>query len=161
MFYPESFQITLPGDREIAIARDFHAPRALVFDAFTKPELVSRWMLGPAGWTMPVCKIDLKVGGAYRYVWRKAGVKDMGMGGVFRQVDVPKLVVATEKFDDAWYAGEAVTTTEFVEDGEGTKTRITVLYDSVVARETARRSGMEHGMIAGYKRLEELLVSMV
>lgn len=80
MFYPESFQMTMSSDREIEIARDFHAPRQLVFDAFTKPELVRRWLLGPDGWTMPVCEIDLRVGGSYRYVWRKEGVKDMGMG---------------------------------------------------------------------------------
>ena len=96
MFYPDSFRMTTPADREIEIARDFHAPRQLVFDAFTQPELVRRWLLGPSGWTMPVCEIDLRIGGGYRYVWRKDGVKDMGMGGVFREIVSPRLVVATE-----------------------------------------------------------------
>jgi uncharacterized protein YndB with AHSA1/START domain len=161
MFYPESFQVTTPSDREIRIARDFHAPRQLVFDAFTKPELVRRWLLGPSGWTMPVCEIDLRVGGAYRYVWRKEGVKDMGMGGVFREIVPPERMVITEKFDDAWYPGEAVNTTVFIEDGGITRTTITVLYESKEARDTARRSGMEHGMAAGFDRLEEMLSSMV
>ena len=70
-FYPASFKLTPQGDREIVIERDFDAPRPLVFDAFTKPELVRQWLLGPDGWTMPVCEIDLRVGGRYGYVWRK------------------------------------------------------------------------------------------
>ena len=161
MRYPDSFQVTTPTDREIEIVRDFHAPRQLVFDAFTKPELVRRWLLGPPGWSMPVCEIDLRVGGAYRYVWRKDGVPDMGMGGVFREIVAPSRLVATERFDDSWYPGEALDTTVFVEEGGITKTKITVLYESKEARDTARRSGMEHGMAAGYNRLDELLSSML
>ena len=160
MTYPDSFQVTTPTDCEIEIARDFHAPRQLVFDAFTKPELVRRWLLGPPGWSMPVCEIDLKAGGAYRYVWRKEGVKDMGMGGIFREIVSPGRLVATEKFDDSWYPGGALDTTTFVQEGGIAKTRITVLYESKEARDTARRSGMEHGMAAGYNRLEELLASL-
>ena len=90
MFYPDTFQISTPSDREIRITRDFDAPRQLVFDAFTKPELVRRWLLRPPGWTMPICKIDLSVGGAYRYVWRKEGVSDMGLGGVFQEIVSPE-----------------------------------------------------------------------
>jgi uncharacterized protein YndB with AHSA1/START domain len=159
MFYPNSFKVSTPTDREIQVTRDFHAPRQLVFDAFSKPELVRRWLLGPEGWTMPVCEIDFRVGGAYRYVWRKAGAKDMGMGGVFREIVPLEKIVATEKFDEAWYAGEALDTTEFVEQGEVTKMIITVLYESKEARDTAKRSGMEHGMAAGYNRLEKELVA--
>jgi uncharacterized protein YndB with AHSA1/START domain len=159
MFYPESFKVTTPSDREIEVSRDFQAPRQLVFDAFTQPDLVRRWLLGPPGWTMPVCEIDLRVGGAYRYVWRKSGVKDMGMGGIFREIVPPARLVATEIFDDSWYPGEALDTTTFVEAGGITSIRITVRYESQEARDTARRSGMEHGMAAGYNRLEELLAS--
>ena len=157
MFYPDSFKISLPTDCEILIRRDFHAPRQLVFDAFTKPDLVRQWLLGPAGWTMPVCEIDLQVGGSYRYVWRKDGVKDMGMGGVFREVVVPARLVATEKFEDSWYAGEALDTTVFLETGDVTRVELRVLYESKEARDTASKSGMEHGMVAGYNRLEEML----
>ncbi len=90
LFYPDSFKISTPGEREIEIERDFDAPRELVFDAFTKPELVRRWLLGPDGWTMPVCEIDLRPGGRYRYVWRKeSSGTEMGMGGVFREVVRP------------------------------------------------------------------------
>jgi uncharacterized protein YndB with AHSA1/START domain len=161
MFYPETFKVSTPSDLEIQVTRDFHAPRQLVFDAFTRPDLVRRWLLGPEGWTMPVCEIDLRVGGAYRYVWRKAGVKDMGMGGVFREVVAPERIVATERFDDSWYPGDALDTTVFVEAGEITKVTITVLYESKEARDTASRSGMERGMAAGYNRLEEQLAAML
>jgi uncharacterized protein YndB with AHSA1/START domain len=161
MYYPDSFTVSTPTDREIQVTRDFHAPRQLIFDAFTKPELVRRWLLGPEGWTMPVCEIDLKVGGAYRYVWRKAGVKDMGMGGIFREIAVPERLVATEKFDESWYPGDALDTTVFVEKGDITGIAITIRYESKEARDTARRSGMEHGMAAGYNRLEEQLSTML
>jgi uncharacterized protein YndB with AHSA1/START domain len=162
MVYHDSFKVsTPPSDREIQVTRDFNAPCALVFDAFTKPELVRRWLLGPPGWTMPVCEIDLKVGGAYRYVWRQeANGKEMGMGGVFREIASPERLVATERFDDAWYPGEALDTTVFVEQGEITRMTITVLYESTEARDTARRSGMEYGMAMSYNRLEELLSSL-
>ncbi|MBL8174764.1 MAG: SRPBCC family protein [Bryobacterales bacterium] len=160
MFYPDSFRLTTPTPREILIERDFDATPSLVFDAFTKPELVRRWLLGPPGWTMPVCDIDLRPGGAYRYVWTKEGVKDMGMGGVFREIVPARRIVATELFDDAWYPGEALNTTEFIPDGPRTKVRITVLYQSQEARDIASRSGMEHGMAAGFNRLEELIASM-
>ena len=160
MFYPDSFKVSTPGDREIQVSRDFHAPRQLVFDAFTQPHLVRQWLLGPPGWTMPVCEIDLRVGGRYRYVWRKAGVKDMGMGGIFREIVSPERLVATERFDESWYPGDALDTTVFADEGDITKVTITMLYESKEARETASRSGMEHGMAAGYNRLEELLSSM-
>lgn len=158
MFYPDSFSVSLPSDREIRVTRDFEAPRKLVFDAFTKPELVRQRLLGPDGWTMPVCEINLKVGGTYRYVWRReSDGTSMGLGGLFHEVVVPERIVATEKFDDAWYPGEAIDTTEFEQEGEVTHTVITVLYASKEARDIAGASGMETGMKAGYDRLEALL----
>jgi uncharacterized protein YndB with AHSA1/START domain len=159
MRYPDSFMVSTPSDLEIQVTRDFHAPRQVVFDAFTQPELVRRWLLGPPGWTMPVCEIDLRVGGAYRYVWHKTGVKDMGIAGTFREIVAPERLVATERFDESWYGGEALDTTVFVATGDLTRVTITIGYESPKARDTARRSGMEHGMAAGYDRLEELLLS--
>ena len=81
----------------------------------------------------------------------------MAMGGVFREIAAPERLVATERFDDAWYPGDALDTTVFVQRGEITKTTITILYISKEARDTAKRSGMEQGMAAGYNRLEEVL----
>jgi uncharacterized protein YndB with AHSA1/START domain len=152
-----NLKVTTRGDREIVMTRAFDAPRKLVFDAFTKPELVKQWLLGPPGWSMPVCEIDLRVGGAYRYVWRKAGVPDMGMGGVYREVVAPERIVSTEKFDQAWYPGEAIGTLVFVEQGGKTTVTQTVLYESLEARDGILKSGMEKGVAASYDRLAELL----
>ena len=161
MFFPDSFRVSTPSECEIQVTRNFDAPRRLVFEAFTKPELVRRWLLGPPGWTMPLCEIDLRVGGAYRYVWRfEQDGSQMAMGGVFREITPLERLVATEKFDDVWYPGEALNTTVFVETRGITRTTITVLYESKEARDTARRSGMEYGMAAGYDRLETLLPTL-
>jgi uncharacterized protein YndB with AHSA1/START domain len=150
-------KVTTRGDREIVMTRIFDAPRNLVFDAFTKPELVKQWLLGPPGWSMPVCEINLRVGGTYRYVWRKAGVPDMGMGGVYREIVAPERIVATEKFDEAWYPGEAIGTLVLVEKSGKTTVTQTMLYASQEARDGILKSGMEEGVKAGYDRLEELL----
>ena len=152
-------QITTPSDREIAMTRVFDAPRRLVFDAFTKPELVKQWLLGPPGWTMPVCEIDLRVGGAYRYVWRHTNGKEMGMGGVYREIVPQERLVCTELFDEAWYPGEALVTTTLVEQGGRTTLTSTVLYVSQETRDAVLKSGMESGVVASYDRLEELLVA--
>src|SRR5882757_3458873 len=92
-------EVTTPTDREIVMTRVFSAPRRLVFDALTKPELVRRWLLGPDGWSMPVCEIDLRVGGSLHYVWRHADGREMGMHGVFREIAQPDRFVHTEIFD--------------------------------------------------------------
>ena len=160
MFFPDSFKLSTPSDREILVTRDFDAPRSLLFEAFTKPEIVRRWLLGPSGWTMPSCEIALSIGGSYRYVWlsEKDGSR-MGVSGVFREIVVPERLVATEKFDDAWYPGEAVTTTDFAETRGITTVSIRILYESTDARDMARRSGMEHGMAIGLSRLESQIAT--
>ena len=155
-----TLKIAAHGDRELVMTRVLNAPRRLVFDAFTKPELVKRWLLGPDGWSMPVCEIDLRVGGTYRYVWRRdRDGTEMGMGGVYREIVVPERLVSTEKFDEAWYPGEAVGTVVFVEQGGKTTVTQTVLYDSRETRDGVLKSPMESGVAASYDRLEALLAS--
>jgi uncharacterized protein YndB with AHSA1/START domain len=155
-----ALKITTPSDREIMMTRDFDAPRRLVFDAFTKPELIKRWLLGPPGWSMPVCEVDLRVGGKYRYVWRRdRDGTEMGMGGVYREITARERIVATERFDEAWYPGEAVGTTVFVEQGTRTTITQTMLYESRDARDAVLKSDMERGVAASYDRLAELLAS--
>ena len=153
-------EIATANDRDIVFTRSFDAPRALVFDAWTKPELVRRWLLGPPGWTMPVCEIDLRVGGRYRYVWRRDDGVEMGMGGVHLEVVVPERVVCTQLFDQDWTGGEAVGTLEFTERGGVTTVRNTVRYASTEARESVLRSGAAQGMEAGYERLDDVLAGM-
>ena len=154
-----TLKVSAAGDREIVITRAFDAPRNLVFDAHTKPELVRRWLLGPPGWTMPVCEIDLRVGGKYRYVWRNESGTEMGMGGVFREIVRPERLVATELFDESWYPGEALDTSVFLEEDGKTTLTLTVLYESREARDGVLKSPMEQGMAIGYDRLEQLLQS--
>lgn len=152
-------ELSTPTDREVVITRSFDAPRELVFDCHTKPDLVRRWLLGPPGWTMPVCDIELKVGGRYRYVWRSADGTEMGMGGIYREIARPGLIVVNESFDEDWTGGETTVTTRFEEAGGVTRSTVTVLYSSKEARDAAGRSGMADGMEAGYQRLDELLAT--
>lgn len=159
MTHTGTLQVTTPTEREIVMTRVFDAPRRLVFDALTKPELVRRWLLGPPGWSMPVCDIDLRVGGTYRYVWRNEHGTEMGMGGVFREIVPPERLVATEAFDESWYPGEALDTTVLVEQGGRTTLTLTVLYESREARDAVIQSDMERGVKASYDRLAGLLAS--
>ena len=156
----ESLNVSASGEREVVMTRSFDAPRELVFDAFTRPDLVRRWLLGPPGMTMPVCEIDLKVGGRFRYVWRTSDGSDMGMGGVYREIAPPERLVHTELFDEDWTGGETLVTTLFTEQGGRTAVTMTVLYSSREARDAALRTGMTDGVAASYDRLDEVLASM-
>ncbi|HTS35496.1 MAG TPA: SRPBCC family protein [Candidatus Solibacter sp.] len=154
-----ALKVTARGDREIVMTRVFNAPRTLVWDAFTKPEMLSRWLLGPPGWTMPVCQLASKVGDSYRYVWRSPDGTEMGMGGVLREFVPPSRMVATEKFDQAWYSGEAVGTIELVEHNGQTTLTQTIVYESKEARDMVLKSPMEQGVGMSYNRLEEVLLA--
>ena len=153
-------QITTPSDTEIEISRSFAAPRHLVFDAFTKPELIKRWLLGPPGWTMPVCEVDLRVGGQYRYVWRhEVSKQEMGLGGEYREIDAPAHLVATEQFEQPWYPGIGVGTFRFVEKNGRTFVTQTMMYESKEIRDQVAKSGMDSGVGASYDRLADILES--
>ena len=157
---PRALRVSARGDREIEMVRAFDAPANLVYDAYTKPELVRRWLLGPPGWTMPVCEIDLKVGGAFRFVWRHENDgREMGMGGHYREIVTNRRVVNTELFDDPWHPGDAVNTTTFVERAGRTTLTMTVLYDTKEIRDMVLKSPMETGVAASFDRLEKLLAA--
>ena len=152
-----TLKVTTPTDREIMMTRVFDAPRSLVFDALTRPELLKRWLSGAPGWSMAVCEIDLRVGGSYRYVWRGPDGAEMGMGGVYREIVVPERVVATERFDQPWYPGEAVGTIALAERGGKTTLTQTILYESREARDAVLKSPMEQGVSMSYDKLADLL----
>lgn len=158
MKYAGTLAIAAKGDREITMTRRFAAPPALVFEAWTSPALLRRWLLGPPGWTMPVCSVDFRVGGAYRYEWRcEADGQTMGVGGVYRDIDRPHRFVATERFDDPWYPGESLITVTFrALDGE-TEMTTTMLYESGAARDGVLKSPMEGGVRQSYDRLATIL----
>ena len=153
--------VATPNDLDIVTSRDFDAPRALVFDAHTRPELVKRWLLGPPGWSMPICEIDLKVGGKLRYVWRsdKDG-REFSMTGIHKEVARPERIVHTEYFSDNWTGGEALVTTAFTERSGKTNVTITMHFASKEARDGALATGMTDGMESSYGMLEDVLRSM-
>jgi uncharacterized protein YndB with AHSA1/START domain len=156
----ETLTVTTPSDREIAMTRVFHAPRRLVWDAHTKPELLQRWLLGPDGWSMPICEMDLRVGGKYRWVWRrdKDGT-EMTSGGVYKEIVAPERLVSTERFEQPWYPGEELNTLVLTESGGKTTLTQTMLYDSREIRDGVLKSGMETGVEASYDRLERMLAA--
>jgi len=149
---PEDFEPVVVMTHEVA------APRQLVFDAWTKPEHVPRWMLGPDGWTMPVCEIDLRPGGRWHFVWRQADGSEMEMRGEYREVAPPGRLVSTESWGGDW--PETLNTLDLVErDGRTTITE-TVLYPSVAARDAALATGMKDGMAMSFARLDTYLRSL-
>jgi uncharacterized protein YndB with AHSA1/START domain len=152
-----TLKVEARGDREIVMTRAFDAPRELVFDALTKPELLKRWFGAIEGWSLAVCEVDLRVGGAYRYLWRGPDGSQMGMRGVFREIVRPERIVNTEQFDESWYPGGAVETTTLVEKGGTTTLTATVRYDSREARDAVLKSPMEQGVAAGYDILDQFL----
>ena len=151
-----ALKVTTPTDREIVLTRVFDAPRHLVFEAFTKPELLQRWF-GPRGWSMPVCEVDLKVGGTFRFVLRGPDGNDMRMPGTYRELAPPERSVHMESFDD--YPGESQVTAVFVEQDGKTTLTATVLYPSREVRDIVIKSGMEHGAAESYDKLAEMLAS--
>ncbi|MGH7561039.1 MAG: SRPBCC family protein [Gemmatimonadales bacterium] len=144
-----------PTDRDVVITRVVDAPRGLVFDAWTDARYVQQWMLGPEGWTMPVCEIDLRPGGTWRFVWRKTGGSEMAMTGSYREVSPPNRVVWTERWGPEW--PETVNTLSLTEAGGRTTITLTVTYPSREARDAALKTGMKDGMEVSYARLEKLL----
>lgn len=157
---PTNITVTTPSEREIAVARSFAAPRALVFDALTKPAFVKQWLIGPPGWTMPVCEIDARAHGRYRYEWANEKGEKMGMGGVYKECIAPELIVATEKFDQPWYEGEAEARIELTEQDGKTLHVVTVRYASQAVRDGVLKGPMTSGMAMSYDRLDALLVSL-
>ena len=149
-----TLKVTTPTKREVVMTRVFDAPRRLVFDALTKPELFKRWF-GPRGWSLAVCEIDLKVGGTWRWVLRGPDGRDMGMRGVYQEITPPERLVSTESFDD--YPGESLNTLILSEEDGKTTFTITVRYQSQEIRDAVIKSGMEHGAAECYDKLAELL----
>ena len=151
-----TLKVTTPTDCEIVMTRVFDAPRHLVFDAFTKAELLKRWF-GPRGWSLAVCEVDLKVGGGFRFVLRGPNGREMGMRGVWREIVPPERTVHIETFDD--YPGESTVTSIWAEPDGKTTFTVTVRGASREVRDAVIKSGMEHGAAESYDKLAELLAS--
>jgi uncharacterized protein YndB with AHSA1/START domain len=147
-------EFTTPG-RAIVATRVVDSPRRQVFDAWTKPEHLTRWMLGPPGWTMPVCEIDLRPGGAWHFVWRGADGKEMEMRGVYREIEPPERLVFTESWGGDW--PETLNTLILTEENGKTTMTCTVYYPTPEAREAALGTGMKEGWAQSYELLDEHL----
>ena len=146
---------TTPSDREVAMTRTFDAPRRLVFEAFTNPEHLPNWMTGPEGWTMPVCEIDLRPGGAWHFVWRRSDGSEMEMRGEYREITPPDRLVSTESWGGDW--PETLNTLVLTEDEGKTTVTQTILYPSMEARDAALQTGMKDGASVSFDRLAEYL----
>jgi uncharacterized protein YndB with AHSA1/START domain len=146
---------TTPSDREIVMTRVVDAPRRLVWEAWTNPEHVPRWMLGPHGWTMPVCEIDLRPGGAWHFVWRHADGTELEMRGTYREIAPPERLVRTESWGGDW--PETLNTLTLSERDEKTTITQRILYPSKQARDAALRTGMKDGTAQSFDRLAEYL----
>ena len=151
-----TLKVTTPSDREIRMVRVFDAPRSMVFDAFTKCELLKRWF-GPHGFSLAVCEGQFQPGGGWRFVVRGPDGSEMVMRGKIREMARPERLVHVESFDD--YPGEALVTTTFVEERGKTTVTINLVYESKDVRDAVVRSGMEHGAAESYDRLAEFLTS--
>jgi uncharacterized protein YndB with AHSA1/START domain len=148
---------TTPSDREIVTTRVVDAPRRLVFAAHTDPKHLPHWMLGPEGWTMPICEIDLRPGGAWRFVWRNSDGGEMEMRGVYQEVVPPERLVCTESWGAEW--PETLNTLLLAEQSGKTTITQRMLYPSQAARDAALQSGMRDGMSESYDRLAEYLAT--
>lgn len=149
-----TLKVTLPSDREVRLTRLFDAPRTMVYEALTKPELLKRWF-GPRGFSMLLCEVDLRVGGRWRFVLQGPDGNTMGMGGVYVALTPPDGSIHTEAFDD--FPGEARVTTVLTEENGTTTLVVTSLAPSKEIRDAVIASGMEHGAAETYDRLAELL----
>ena len=153
----ETVQVTTPTEREVVLSRVFDAPRNLVFDALTRPDLLKRWY-GGSGWTLVLCEVDLKVGGAWRFVSRRPDGKDIGQRGVYREVVPPERLVNTESWED-WNPGEVLVTTVLIEQGGKTTLTSTLLFPTQEVRDLLLKSGMTSGVVETYDKLAECLAS--
>jgi uncharacterized protein YndB with AHSA1/START domain len=152
----ESFRMTTPSDREIRLTRLFDAPRALVFEAMHTPEHVKQWWGCLAeGYSVPVCEIDLRPGGAWRFVNRLPNGKEVAFHGVYREIAPPERVVNTEIFEE-YPDVESVVTTILAEEKGKTRLTVTAAYPSVEVRDMVLESGMDRGAALSYDRLEEV-----
>ena len=151
-------KVELPSDREVLVTREFKAPAQLVWDAHTKPELVKRWLTGPDGWSMPVCEIDLRVGGAYRYRWRNdADGTEFGSSGIHKEIVHHSRIVTSERMEG--FQGEAINTLTLREVNGRTIVTLNMDFGSKEARDGAVATGMTDGMELGYQRLDGILAA--
>lgn len=155
----ESFFLIPYEDRGIVITRVFDSLREHVFDAFTRPELMQRWLIGPPGGSMSKCEVDFRIGGSFRLGWKNAKGVEIIMGGIYQEINRPEKIVYTEKLFDSWYPGETIQTINLTEKNGKTIFRCLILYETQQAREIVLNSSFEFGVISNFNRLDDFLKS--
>ena len=168
---PKPVTVTLPSDREVTVVRVFDAPAQFVWDAHTQPELIKRWLVGSEGWSMPYCKVDLRVGGRYRYIWQNVATGGrFGSYGEHLEIATLERIVTSEVMDGlgmgetindepAWSEGDPAINTLTLSEADGKTTlRLNMLYPSQDIRDMAVQSGMSDGMAMGYDLLDAMAV---
>ncbi|MEP7240660.1 MAG: SRPBCC family protein [Devosia sp.] len=157
---PRPLTMTTPGDRQIVVVREFDAPRDLVFLCYSRPDLLRRWY-GLPDWTMPVCEMDFRVGGKWRFVsLAPDGKFEMGSQGVYNAIVPPERIEQTEYYDDDWTKGGTTNIVVFTEAAGVTTATMTITYTSPEARDGAAASPMAVGMEIGFKRLDATLAEL-
>ena len=151
-----TLKVETANDRDVVMTRVFDAPRQMVYDAFSKPELLKRWF-GPRGWHLETCEVDHRVGGGFRFILVGPEGHRMGMRGTYVEIDAPGRSVHRESFDD--YPGESTVTAVFTEVNGKTTLTATVTYASKEVRDIVIASGMEHGAAESYDKLAEMLAA--
>lgn len=155
----QSLTVETPGETGVVVTRRFNAPVSLVWRAYTEPALIKRWLLGPPGWSMPVCEIDLRVGGAYTYRWRSdADGAEFGFTGTFKEIEPGALIVHSERPVDAPGMSEAHNIIEFIPLGDMTELRMTMRYENAELRKMVLDTGMTDGMGQSFDLLDTLLI---
>lgn len=147
-----------PSDTEVVITRVVKASRKLVYQAYTTPKHLQQWLLGPEGWTMPICEFEAKNGGRWRYVWRKADGAEMAMSGTVKEIVPNEKIVSTEQWGPEW--PETTNSVVLTEEGGYTTITLTVTYPSLEARDAALKTGMKSGAEQSYARLDALLAKL-
>lgn len=155
--------VNSPSDTQVEVVRSFDAPVGSVWKPFTDADLVRHWMLGPPGWSMPICEMDFRVGGKYKNVFQnEADGSEIAISGDFREIDTHSKIVQAEKHlignsaDETMQ--ETVVTITFHETDLGTTVTTLIEYASTKARDEALTTGMGDAMEMGYCRIDEILV---
>ena len=155
---PKPLTVDLKGETEIVVTREFDATRDLVWDCWTVPALIRRWLTGPPGWEMTTCEFDGRVGGKWRFDSKGPDGMEMAHGGTITELVRPERMVTTELYDVDWTGGETLNTNVFNDiGGERSLSMLTVRYPSKEARDGARATPMAEGMEMGFQKLDALL----
>ena len=148
------------GDTHVVVTRRFAAPPEAVYRAHTDPALIQKWMLGPEGWTMPVCQLDPRPGGKARYEWTNGKGQGFYLTGELIELDPPRRIVHVERMHLPDPTPDNYVETTFAPDGEGTLMTMRMTLPDAKTREMMLATGMESGMEASYVRLETEILAV-